>query len=45
MVAQEKYIEPLQGVFCYSHKDEELRDELEKHLSLLKHKGLIWVIR
>ena len=41
MVAQEKYIEPLQGVFCYSHKDEELRDELEKHLSLLKHKGLI----
>ena len=27
--------------FSYSHKDEELRDELEKHLSILKHRGLI----
>lgn len=25
----------------YSHKDESLRDELETHLSLLKHQGLI----
>ena len=41
MATQEKYIEPLQGVFFYSHEDEELRDELEKHLSLLKHEGLI----
>ena len=38
---QEKYIYPLQGVFCYSHKDESLRDELENHLSLLKHEALI----
>jgi parallel beta-helix repeat protein len=27
--------------FSYSHKDEEMRDELEKHLSILKHRGLI----
>jgi hypothetical protein len=27
--------------FSYSHRDEKLRDELEKHLSLLKRQGLI----
>jgi internalin A len=27
--------------YSYSHKDEELRDELEKHLSLLKRQGVI----
>lgn len=27
--------------FSYSHKDEKLRDELEKHLSILKRKGVI----
>jgi hypothetical protein len=27
--------------FSYSHKDEELRDKLETHLSILKHRGLI----
>ncbi len=27
--------------FAYSHKDEELRDELEKHLSVLKRSALI----
>jgi len=27
--------------FSYSHRDEELRDRLETHLSLLKHQGLI----
>jgi hypothetical protein len=27
--------------FSYSHKDEELRDELEKHLASLKHQGII----
>jgi hypothetical protein len=27
--------------FSYSHKDEELRDELEKHLSILKRQGVI----
>lgn len=27
--------------FSYSHKDEALRDELEKHLSSLKHQGII----
>ena len=31
-------------VFCaYSHKDEDLRDELEKHLSTLKRSGIISV--
>ena len=35
---------PSKGIevfFSYSHKDEELRDELEKHLSILKYRGLI----
>ncbi len=27
--------------YSYSHKDEELRDELEKHLSILKRQGII----
>jgi len=27
--------------YSYSHKDEELRDELEKHLSILKRQGVI----
>jgi hypothetical protein len=27
--------------FSYSHADESLRDQLEKHLSVLKHQGLI----
>lgn len=27
--------------YSYTHKDESLRDELEKHLSVLKHQGLI----
>ncbi len=27
--------------YSYSHKDEALRDELDKHLSSLKHEGLI----
>lgn len=27
--------------FSYSHKDEDLRDELEKHLSILKRQGVI----
>ena len=41
MATQENSIYPLPGVFCYSHKDESLRNELENHLSLLKHEGLI----
>jgi hypothetical protein len=27
--------------YSYSHKDEDMRDELEKHLSILKRRGLI----
>lgn len=27
--------------FSYSHDDEQFRDQLEKHLSMLKHQGLI----
>ena len=27
--------------YCYSHKDEELRNQLETHLTLLKRKGII----
>lgn len=31
----------LEIVFCYSHKDETLRDELEKHLSILNRSGVL----
>ena len=27
--------------FSYSHADEELRDQLEKHLTMLKRQGVI----
>jgi hypothetical protein len=27
--------------FSYSHQDESLRDELEKHLAILKHQGIV----
>jgi hypothetical protein len=27
--------------FSYSHADEDLRNQLEKHLSALKHQGLL----
>lgn len=33
--------EPVRVVFSYSHKNEELRDQLETHLKLLSHRGLI----
>jgi hypothetical protein len=32
---------PIEVFFCYAHKDEKLRENLEKHLSALKHSGLI----
>ena len=32
---------PLKLFFCYSHKDEDLRDLLADHLALLKQKGVI----
>jgi len=31
-------------VFSYSHKDEELRDQLEIHLALLKRQKVIEVV-
>ena len=37
-------VKPAQAVevfYSYSHEDEELRDELEKHLSILKRHGVI----
>lgn len=32
---------PVELFYSYSHKDEELRNELERHLQLLHHNGLI----
>jgi len=32
---------PIEVFYSYSHKDEELRDELEKHLSILRRQGVI----
>lgn len=32
---------PIEVFYAYSHKDEALRDELEKHLSTLKRSGII----
>ena len=36
-----KQHEPVTLFYCYAHEDEALRDQLEKHLSLLRQKGLI----
>ncbi|XXT19445.1 toll/interleukin-1 receptor domain-containing protein [Sorangium sp. So ce429] len=33
--------DPVRVFFSYSHKDEYLRDELEAHLAVLKHQGVI----
>jgi hypothetical protein len=33
--------QPVELFFSYSHKDEELRDELERHLAMLKRTGVI----
>ena len=33
--------EPIEVFFSYSHKDEKLREQLEKHLALLKRAGVI----
>jgi TIR domain len=33
--------QPLEIFYSYAHEDEELRDTLEKHLSLLKRQGII----
>ncbi len=32
---------PIELFYSYSHKDEELRDELDKHLSVLRRQGVI----
>ena len=41
MPPQQVAIIALSIFFSYAHKDEELRDELEKHLSILRWQGLI----
>jgi hypothetical protein len=33
--------QPIEIFYSYSHKDEDLRNELEKHLSVLKRNGVI----
>lgn len=39
MVSEQKKV--LEVFFSYAHKDQDLRDQLETHLSLLKHQGFI----
>ena len=36
-----KASEPVEVFFSYAHEDEALRDELEKHLAILKWQGVI----
>ncbi|MEM9482295.1 MAG: TIR domain-containing protein [Cyanobacteria bacterium P01_F01_bin.116] len=36
-----KAIQPIEIFFSYSHRDEVLRDEMAKHLSILKRQGVI----
>jgi hypothetical protein len=31
----------IEGFYCYAHKDEKLRDELEKHLANLRRQKII----
>ena len=32
---------PLKLFYCYAHEDKELRDTLDRHLSILKHQNLL----
>lgn len=41
MSSTKRQSEPIRLFYSYSHKDEDLRDELEKHLSLLRRQGVI----
>jgi hypothetical protein len=41
MANAQRYSEGVEVFFSYSHQDEELRNELEKHLSILKRLGMI----
>ena len=41
MTAEPSSKEPVEIFYSYSHKDEALRDELEKHLGILKRRGII----
>lgn len=41
MAETQRPSEDIEIFFSYSHRDEELRDELEKHLSILERLGLI----
>ena len=43
MANAQRSSENIEIFFSYSHEDEKLRDELEKHLSILKRSGLISV--
>ena len=36
-----KPVKPIEVFYSYSHKDERLRDELDKHLAILKRQGVI----
>jgi hypothetical protein len=40
-VARHPLNEPMELFYSYSHRDEGLRDELEKHLSTLRREGAI----
>ena len=40
-IGASKPSQPSEIFYSYTHKDEDLRDELEKHLSVLKHNGVI----
>jgi internalin A len=39
--AREKHDGPARLFYSYSHKDEDMRDELDAHLKILEHRGLI----
>ena len=41
MSSTSKASEPVEVFFSYAHEDEALRDELEKHLAILKRQGVI----
>lgn len=41
MLTPQPPAQPLQLFYSYAHEDEEMRDELEKHLTLLRREGTI----
>ena len=41
MASRRSNLQPIRLFYSYSHEDEDLRKELEKHLAVLRRRGII----